>query len=127
EQTRHPAGYGASHETHTDYINCLESRYRLGLLSTGSSCGCDATLSIRRFSHLVHSSLPSRPCRGSGISLLGFEHMLLSCQSPSCYSKGIRDKVWQRWVRGGLLALSVVLAWFLVFLLLTNLIQLSTP
>lgn len=53
--------------------------------------------------------------------------MLLSCQSPSCYLKGSRDKVWQRWVRRGLLALSVVLACFLAYLLVTNSTMVSTP
>ena len=65
-------------------------------------------------------SLPSRPCRGFGMSLLGFEPMLLSCQSRSCYLKESRHNVWQRWVRRGLLALSVVLACFLAYLLVTN-------
>jgi len=37
------------------------------------------------------------------------------------------DKVWQRWVRGGLLALSAVLACFLVYLLVTNSTMVSTP
>jgi len=41
--------------------------------------------------------------------------------------KGIRDKVWQRWVRGGLLALSVVLACFLAYLLVTNSTMVPTP
>ena len=53
--------------------------------------------------------------------------MLLSCQSPSCYVKGSRDKVWQRWVRGGLLALSVVLACFLAYLLVANSTTVPTP
>ena len=53
--------------------------------------------------------------------------MLLSCQSPSCYVKGSRDKVWQRWVRRGLLALSVVLACFLAYLLVTSSTMVSTP
>ena len=65
-------------------------------------------------------SLPGRPCRGSGMSLLGFEPMLLSCQSRSCYLKESRHNVWQRWVRRGLLALSVALACFLAYLLVTN-------
>jgi LPS export ABC transporter protein LptC len=34
--------------------------------------------------------------------------------------KGSKNKVWQRWVRGGLLTLSVVLACFLAYLLVTN-------
>ncbi len=37
------------------------------------------------------------------------------------------DKVWQRWVRGGLLALSAVLACFLVYLLVTNSTMVPTP
>ena len=55
DRTRHAAGYCACKETNTNYINSREPRYRLGLLSTGASCGCDAAVSIRRFSHLVHS------------------------------------------------------------------------
>jgi len=35
--------------------------------------------------------------------------------------------VWQRWVRGGLLALSAVLACFLVYLLVTNSTMVPTP
>jgi LPS export ABC transporter protein LptC len=35
--------------------------------------------------------------------------------------------VWQRWVRGGLLALSVVLACFLAYLLVTSSTMVSTP
>jgi len=35
--------------------------------------------------------------------------------------------VWQRWVRGGLLALSVVLACFLAYLLVTNSTMVPTP
>jgi LPS export ABC transporter protein LptC len=53
--------------------------------------------------------------------------MLLSCQSPSCYVKGSRYKVWQRWVRGGLLALSVVMACFLAYLLVANSTTVPTP
>lgn len=53
--------------------------------------------------------------------------MLLSCQSSPCYVKGSRDTVWQRWVRGGLLALSVILACFLAYLLATNSTMVTTP
>jgi LPS export ABC transporter protein LptC len=38
-----------------------------------------------------------------------------------------RDNVWQRWAQGGLLALSVVLACFLVYLLVTNSTTVPTP
>ncbi len=38
-----------------------------------------------------------------------------------------RDKVWQRWAQGGLLALSAVLACFLVYLLVTNSTTVPTP
>lgn len=55
------------------------------------------------------------------MSLLGFEPMLLSCQSRFCYVKrGSTHTVWQRLVRRGLLALSGVLACFLAYLLMTN-------
>lgn len=61
------------------------------------------------------------------MSLLGFGLMLLSCQSRLYYLKGSRHKVWQRWVRRGLLALSVVLACFLAYLLVTNSTSIPTP
>ena len=64
---------------------------------------------------------------GSGMSLLGFECMLLSCQSSSCDFKESTNKVWQRWVRGGLLVLSAVLACFLAYLLLTNSTTIPSP
>ena len=35
--------------------------------------------------------------------------------------------MWQRWVRGGLLALSVLLACFLAYLLVTNSTMVPTP
>ena len=53
--------------------------------------------------------------------------MLLSCQSSPYYSKGNRDKVWQSWIRRGLLALSAVLACFLLYVLVTNSTMVSTP
>jgi LPS export ABC transporter protein LptC len=53
--------------------------------------------------------------------------MLLSCQSSVCDVTGSRDTVWQRWVRGGLLALSVMLACILAYLLVTNSTKVSTP
>ena len=61
------------------------------------------------------------------MSLLGFELMLLSCQSILLLFERKRHKVWQRWVRGALLALSVVLACFLVYLLVTNSTTVPTP
>jgi LPS export ABC transporter protein LptC len=53
--------------------------------------------------------------------------MLLSCQSPSCNRKKVRNTVWQRWVRGGLLALCVVLACFLAYLLMTSSAMVPSP
>jgi LPS export ABC transporter protein LptC len=38
-----------------------------------------------------------------------------------------RDNVWQRWAQGGLLALSAVLACFLVYVLVTNSTTVPTP
>ncbi len=53
--------------------------------------------------------------------------MLRSCQSSSRDLTGSRDTVWQRWVRGGLLGLSVMLAGFLAYLLVTKSAMVSTP
>jgi LPS export ABC transporter protein LptC len=61
------------------------------------------------------------------MSLLGFECMLPSCQSSSCCFKESTNKVWQRWARGGLLVLSVVLACFLAYVLLTNSTTVPSP
>ncbi len=61
------------------------------------------------------------------MSLLDFECMLLSCQSSSYDFKESTNKVWQRWVRRGLLVLSAVLACFLAYLLLTNSTTIPSP
>ncbi len=64
---------------------------------------------------------------GTSMSLLGIGAHATIVPVFSCCVKGNRDKVWQRWVRGGLLTLSVMLACFLAYLLVTNSTMVPTP
>ena len=60
------------------------------------------------------------------MSLLACAHMLISCQGNSA-GKRKRSTVWRSWAQRGLLALSVLLACFLAYLLMTNATSVTPP